>query len=170
MQEQEIKKEEQSCSLPVPQPKKVYRKRRRRRKATVKEKEFAQSFIKHKGDLEAAADEVYASPDVIIPEILTRTPVRSEIARILEGVGLGEDTLARKLYTILFPDLKGHGVGHKEENEIKALRMAFELHGSFAPLKVSVTEENPYDKMSVEEIKGAIREHLKSLGEKEGAG
>ena len=142
--------------------------KRKRVKPTLKEKALAESFVRNNGDLVKVEKEMIKDEGImtkaIMPEILMRPTTQSEISKILDETGLSERSLAGKMHDVLTSEKRGH----KEENELKAIRMAFELHGSFAPIKVEVSE-SPYAKLSILQLQEAVRKLLESFGTKKGS-
>lgn len=119
-----------------------------------------------------AVREVYAEKNLTengvekwADKVLEKPQVRREIVRILDGVHLTKRNLALKLFLLLN---KPRG---KDADKLRAIQMAFQMHGAFDPPEKEQTEE--YDAMMLFvkirkerglEVPAQVEEAVKQLG------
>lgn len=130
-------------------------------KLTNKQALFAKHYASGKSGKKSAVLAGYStkSAEVIASENLRKPQVLERIERILDKAGLTDEVLAEKLKASIDAGL---GVGAKNADAIKGIKMAYELRNRFPAKKQETTNNSKVEVMmsgkSVQEIRLYIEE------------
>lgn len=135
-------------------------KKRPPRKLTWKEKEFAKSYVKNKGNATEAALEVYnvkdrKSANKVGYTIANKPKIQKEIAQIMDEAGLSREKV---IELVKRATVAGIGEQPRNSDALRGLEMLTKLHDLYPATRKEVRNVNVSVELSGKEDKDLLRE------------